>query len=412
MQRREHAMTRVLIVEASSGGVVGGSLTGLLHMIHGLDPQRVAAGLVLYEPKGIEEELRGRGVPVYHVRRRRIPKEHALLEVEGYRRAKSVGPVRSLLGLGRRTLRLLGEELPTALRLARIIREFRADVVHLGNGVRANYDGLLACRLTRTPVLCHVKGFEKYSDRERAAARRIDALVPMTRAVEDHCRRAGVVSPRTVVIYDGIAEDAFAPGRPPAAIRAELGIGDAPCVGVASNIQEWKGQLVLVEAMAEVVRAVPEARALIIGGVHRAGVEYNARIERRIAELGLGGAIVFTGFRSDIADVTNALDVVVHTSVRPEPFGRVILEGQLLGKPVVAVAAGGVPELIRDGETGFLFAPGDARALAAHLIRLLRAPELRRQVGVAARDWARDAFSMHGHVEAFSALYESMTRRD
>jgi glycosyltransferase involved in cell wall biosynthesis len=405
-------MTRVLIIEASSGGVVGGSLTGLLHMIHGLDRNRVAAGLVLYEPKGIDAEMRAAGVPVYQVHRRRLPKEHALLGVEGYRQAKRVGAIRSLLGLGRQALRLVTEELPSALRLARVIREFRADVVHLGNGVRANYDGLLACWLTRTPVICHVKGFEKYAKRERAAARRIDALVPMTRAVEEHCRRAGVVSPRTLVIYDGIADEGFAPTRPPAEIRADLGIGDAPCVGVASNIQEWKGQLVLVEAMAEVVRAVPEAKALIVGGVHRAGVEYNARIERRIAELGLGGSIVFTGFRSDIADVTNALDVVVHTSVRPEPFGRVILEGQLLGKPVVAVAAGGVPELIRDGETGFLFAPGDAQALAAHLIRLLRTPELRRQIGSAAREWARDVFSMHRHVEAFSALYESLTRRD
>lgn len=410
MQREGTMSTRVLVIEASSGGVVGGSLTGLLHMIYGIDPARVEVGLVLYEQKEIEEDLRRRGVSVYHVQRRRLPKEHALLQVEGYRAAKRVGPLKSFLGLGRQALRLIAEELPAALRLSRVIRAFRADVVHLGNGVRANFDGLLAAWITRTPVVCHVKGFEKYSGRERWAARRIDALVPMTRAVEDHCRQHGVVGRRNLVIYDGITAAEFAPQRSAAAIRAELGVGSAPSVGVAGNIQEWKGQIVLIEAMAEVVRAIPEAQAWIIGGVHRAGGDYYDRLQRRIRELGLDANVCVTGFRSDIADVTDALDVVVHTSTRPEPFGRVILEGMLLGKPVVATAAGGVPELIRDGETGFLFAPGDAAALARHLVRLLRDPELRAHVGAAARTWAHEAFSLEGHVEEFSRLYESLVR--
>lgn len=402
--------TRVLVIEASSGGVVGGSLTGLLHMLYGLDRNRIEAALLLYETKDIEAELRERGIPVFHVQRRRLRKEHALLRYEGYRAAKKVGPLQTLLGLGRRGLRLVVEELPAAVRLARVIRDFRADVVHLGNGVRANFDGLLAARLTQTPVVCHVKGFEKYSGRERAAARRIDALVPMTKAVEEHCRRNGIAGRRVRVIYDGIDAAEFAPQRPASAIRAELGVGDAPCVGVAGNIQEWKGQVVLVEAMAEVVRAVPAAKAWIIGGVHRAGGDYYELLLRRIRELGLESHICVTGFRSDIADVTDALDVVVHTSTRPEPFGRVILEGMLLGKPVVATAAGGVPELIRDGETGFLFAPGDASALAGHLVRLLGDVALRARVGAAAQSWAQDAFSLAGHVEAFSSLYEELAR--
>lgn len=411
-QLPESRMVRVLIVEASSGGVVGGSLTGLVHMVHGLDPARVAAGMVLYERKDIEAELGELGVPVFHVHRKRVRKEHALIGNEGYQRAKRVGWVKSALALGRQGVRLLVEELPTALRLARIIREFRADVVHLGNGVRANYDGLLACWLTRTPCVVHVKGFEKYSDRERAAGKRIDALVPMTKAVEQHCRERGVVGRRTQVIYDALADAGFRPQRTPAEVRKELGVGDAPLAGVASNIQEWKGQIVLVEAMAQVVRQVPAAQALIIGGVHRAGGDYAQRVHDRIAELGLQGNLRATGFRNDIADVTNALDIVVHTSVKPEPFGRVILEGMLLGKPVVASAAGGVPELIRDGETGFLFAPGDADGLAHCLVRLMQDEGLRRAIGERAREWASDAFSMERHVEAFSVLYEDLKRSD
>lgn len=404
-------MVRVLFVEASSGGVVGGSLTGLWHLIRGLDRKRFEPAVVLYERKAIEPELQALGVPVHHVSRRRLSKQHALLQYDGYHRAKSVSAVRSVLRLGRQTLRVAVEELPAAAGLARVIQAVGADVVHLGNGVRANFDGILACWLTRTPCVSHVKGFEKYTNRERWAARHIDALVCMTEAVRAHCACHGVHGRTMHVVYDALDEAAFAPQRDAATVRAELGIANgAPCLGVIGNIQEWKGQAVLVEAMARVVEQVPKAHAFLVGGVHRAGMAYNERLTQRIQDLRLGGALSATGFRRDVADVINALDVVVHTSVRPEPFGRVILEGMLLGKPVVASAAGGVPELIRDGETGFLAPPGDATGLAQRLIPLLRDATLRRRIGEQARAWARERFGLQRHVAAMSTIYESLTK--
>ncbi len=404
-------MNRVLFVEASSGGVVGGSLSGLYHLIRGLDRERFHVGMALYEPKRIEADLKGLDVAVYHVRRRRLPKEHALLRSDGYRRSKAIRPIGSSLRAGRQTARLLVEEIPAAVRLARVIRRERADVVHLGNGVRANFDGLLACVLTRTPIVCHVKGFEKYGARERWASRRTRTLVCMTQAILEHCERNGMRPQEARVVYDAVDEAWLRPVRTPAAIRGDLGVpADAPCVGLAGNIQEWKGQHVLVEAMAEVVRTHPGTHALIIGGVHRAGEAYATALRQRTAELGLERCIHFTGFRDDIVDVMNALDVVVHASIRPEPFGRVILEGMLLGKPVVATAAGGVLELIAPERTGFLVPPGDAGALAATLATLLARPAEGRRIGEQARAWARQQFSLSKQVAEMSAIYETATR--
>jgi len=230
--------------------------------------------------------------------------------------------------------------------------------------------------------------------------------------VEEHCSRHGVRGRRTQVVYDGLDEAAFTPRRHANAVRSDFGIANGtPCLGVIGNIQEWKGQTVFVEAMARVVEAVPQARGLIIGGVHRAGVAYHEQVQSRIRDLHLDRCLRITGFRSDIAEVMNALDVVVHTSVQPEPFGRVILEGMVLGKAVVATAAGGVPELIRDGETGFLVPPGDAAGLAARLIPLLQDPTLRQAVGRRAQAWARGHFSLQRHVAAMSAIYEELTNR-
>ena len=403
-------MIRLLFVEASTGGVVGGSLTGLYHLIRGLDQSRFRSAMVLYEPKAIEADLKALEVPVHHIHRLRMRKDHGLLNYETYQRAKSYSTVRALLGLGRHALRLAAEELPAASRLAAVIRREKPDVVHLGNGVRANFDGVLACWLTRTPCVCHVKGFEKYSARERWLAPHIGALVCMTEAVREHCFRHGVRGRRTEVIYDALDEAAFAPRRPAAAVRAEFGITNgAPCLAVIGNIQEWKGQAVLVEAMARVVEAVPEARGLIIGGVHRAGAAYCEQLQARIRELDLNGCLSLTGFRHDVADLMNAVDVVVHTSVRPEPFGRVILEGMLQGKAVVGAAAGGVLELIRDGETGFLVPPGDETRLAERLIPLLQDPALRQRLGRQAQAWAREHCSLQRHVASMSAIYEELT---
>jgi len=399
-------MTNVLFVEASSGGVLGGSLTGLYHLIRGLDRTHFRIGMALYEHKVIESDLAQLHVAVHHVHRRRLPKQHPLLERDAYQKAKSVGAVRAGLGTGRQAARLLAEELPAALALARVIRRERVDVVHLGNGLRANFDGILAALLTRTPIVCHVKGFEKYGARERWAARRTTTLVCMTRAVLDYCRSHGLHAPDERVVYDAVDEAWLRPRRAAADVRREIGIPpDAPCIGIAGNIQEWKGQRVVVEALG-LLGEHPDVHCVIAGGVHRAGETYGAQLRDRMGALGLADRVHLIGFRADIPDVINAWDVVVHASVRPEPFGRVILEGMLLAKPVIATAAGGVPELIEHGHTGFLVPPGDAPALADCLRRVLSAPDAARAIGARAQVWARQQFSLARQVAEMSQIYD------
>ncbi|GBD25687.1 N-acetyl-alpha-D-glucosaminyl L-malate synthase [bacterium HR30] len=402
-------IVRVLVVEASSGGVVGGSLTGLYHMIRGFDRTRYKFAMALYEPKTIEADLSALGVPVYHLSRRRLPKKHALQTLDSYHAIRRVGLLRSAMHDLRIAAGTLVEDLPAALGCVRVLRAFRPDLVHVGNGLRANFDALFACSVLNIPTVCHIKGFEKYSARERWLARRVSALVCMTKAVLDHCKQNGVVSRRGVVIYDALDPVDFTPRRPAAAVRAELGVPEgAPLIGVVGNVQEWKGQIVLVEALAQLVSRVPDVRGVIVGGVHRAGDRYFQALLERAKELGVSDRLVVTGFRTDVADIVNALDVLVHTSVRPEPFGRVILEGMMSGKPVVATDAGGVPELIEHGQTGLLVPPGQAGALADAIATLLGSPDARQAMGERAKTWATQRFSLARHVEEFDRLYRAV----
>ncbi|GIW39875.1 MAG: hypothetical protein KatS3mg076_0452 [Candidatus Binatia bacterium] len=401
----------VAFVEASSGGIVGGSLTGILQQIDGMG-ENWKSVLVLYEPKGIEPKLEAAGVRVRHVRRRRLPKEHPLQAWQVYHRARRAPEIRRLFRAARTSLRTAFEEFPAAVRLARIFREEKPDVVHLANGVRANFDGILASWLCGLPCVCHVKGFEKYGSRERWAARKLDAMVCMTEAIRLHCESAGVVAPRTRVIYDALDFGRFRPGRSREEVRSEWGLGpDALVCGIVGGIQEWKGQAVLVEAFA---RAIASGRedlwCVVVGGVHRAGEEYARKLVGRVRELGLERRVLFLGFRQDVPDVMQALDIVVHASVRPEPFGRVLLEAMALGKPVIATSAGGVVEFVRDGWTGLLVPPGDVEALAAALLRLAVEPELRSRLGHAAREEVRDRFRIENHVARMTELYEQILR--
>jgi glycosyltransferase involved in cell wall biosynthesis len=402
---------KILYLEASSGQVVGGSLTGVLQLIAGLDRSRYTPTLVLYEDKRVIKSLRARGIRVRVFSKRRLPKEHALQDVPVYNSAKGHLGVTPLL----KNLRAVGtfvfETLPAARRLARLLREEAPDIVHVCNGFRGNMDAIVAARMSGIPCIVHCKGFDKHGFIERLAAPGVASSICMTRAIEDHCRAEGMNPPEYSVVYDGLDLEEFRPTRGRDDVREELGIDlNAPVVGVVGNIQEWKGQLVLLEAMVDLVKTYPDIVALVVGAVHRSGRNYADSLRRFVADKGLTGNVIFAGERDDVGDVMNCMDVVAHTSVRGEPFGRVIIEGMCVGKPVVATRAGGVPEFVSDGENGLLVPAGDAGALASVLGRLFEEPALRERLSAGALE-AVKGFSVEHHVEEITAIYHRVAER-
>lgn len=138
---------------------------------------------------------------------------------------------------------------------------------------------------------------------------------------------------------------------------------------------------------------------------------YRQRLEQRARGAG-PGRVIFTGFRRDMPAVTNSLDILVHASVRPEPFGRVILEAMACGRPVVATHAAGVPEVLgADRSPGLLVPPGDVAAMASAILQLLRDEGRRRRIPRAGRDRGVRLFSIEKHVRAVEKVYEEVLRR-
>ena len=154
-------------------------------------------------------------------------------------------------------------------------------------------------------------------------------------------------------------------------------------VGMVGRIAPWKGQDVFLRAFASAFDGGDE-RAGVIGAPLFGETAYDESLRTLVRQLGVDGRVEFRGFQEDVAAQLAQLDVLVHASRVPEPLGQVVQEGMRAGLPVVAADAGGPAEVIANGETGFLYPPGDVGALAGTLTTLAADPSLRGRVGAAA----------------------------
>lgn len=188
------------------------------------------------------------------------------------------------------------------------------------------------------------------------------------------------------LVYPGVALDraAAARGTPPAAMRARLGLpGAGPLVGTVSRLQRWKGVHVFLDAVAALRRTHPDLHAVVVGGAHETEPGYEGELHDQAARLGIADIVTFAGFQANAVEWMQAMNVVVHAADR-EPFGIVIVEAMALGKPVVAGAAGGPAEIVRDGVDGLLVPYGDAPGIARAVERYLTAPGFAAAIGAAA----------------------------
>jgi len=160
-----------------------------------------------------------------------------------------------------------------------------------------------------------------------------------------------------------------------------------------------KGQTYLVQAWPSVLKREPRALLLLVGD----GPEERL-LRSRAAELGLGGSVRFLGFRQDIPSLLALAEALVLPSLN-EGFGLVLLEAMAMGKPVVASAVGGIPEVVLDGRTGLLVPPADPEALAVAILRLLEDPRAAQRLGEAGRERARESFSREAFIQAHRKLY-------
>jgi glycosyltransferase involved in cell wall biosynthesis len=262
--------------------------------------------------------------------------------------------------------------------MRRAIRRESPDIIHC-HGSQDTWLSVLAVRSMgkARPALLRTK-HNSYPARRHMANRwlynrGLDRVIAVAEPIRDELVSDRFVDPARVEVIHACLDDRVltSPRTPPKAIWEEFGIPpDAPLIGLVGRLAPDKGQDTLLHAASTILEEFPQARFLLVG----TGGDWD-RIRALIAELGLGKHVIWAGFRDDVPSVTAALDVSVLAARACDASSTVVKEAMALEVPVVATRVGGTAEILADGKCGILVEPGDPKALAEGILKILRDPD-------------------------------------
>jgi glycosyltransferase involved in cell wall biosynthesis len=291
------------------------------------------------------------------------------------------------------------------LRLRRLLKRYGVALVHTHSSIDSWLGGS-AARSLGLPVVRSRHVSIPIRRRRALVYRLADCVVTSGAALRAIVIAAGVAPERVVSIPPGVDTKRFHPDVPGHAVRDELNLPRPPTckvVGLIADVRGSKGHQYFLEAARHVLRVLPTSRFLIVGD----GVGFKS-VRQRVRDLGLERAVVLTGFRRDIPEVMAALDVLVVPSLRSEGIPQVILQAFAVGRPVVASAVGGIPEVVRDQQTGLLVPPGDHAALASAILSLLQDPSRASQLAQAGHSLVERRYEMDRVMTYTAELYAQL----
>lgn len=290
------------------------------------------------------------------------------------------------------------------LALRRLMRARGASIVHTHSSVDSWVAGV-AARSLGLPLVRSRHVTIPVSRRRAAVYHLADRVITSGEAVRQILIDAGVPGSRIVSIPPGVDTERFHPHVSGDAVRAELGL-TGRLVGIVADMRASKGHRYFLEAARAIVVDLPDVRFLVVGdGVGR------DHVQGLVRDLGLEGTVVMTGFRRDIPEVMAALDVLVLPSIKSEATPQVVLQALAVGTPVVATDVGGIPEVVRDGETGRLVPPADSAALARAIVDMLDDPVAARKMAAAGQALVRERCTLDASLRATTAVYAELLER-
>lgn len=341
-----------------------------------------------------------------------VPQVRAMLEGAGGRVADDLISLCSVVGRG------MTDKLKRALQLRHFIAENRIDLVQIIfysltnplltgvylSGAKIVFNEQTSVGVPRRGVLKQVvsrliHGFLTGRITKYVA---ISEFVRTRMEISHH-----VFAPQSLTIYNAVNLARFVPQDRDDA-RKRLGIApEKKIVLTVANLIPEKGLQFLIEAVATVVTEYGMGDALLMvageGG-------YQRELESLVAHYGLGAHVTFLGLRSNVDEFVAAADLVAVPSIWPEAFGYIVAEAMAGGRVVIASRIGGIPELVSDGESGLLVAPGDSRALADGIAKLLAEPDYSRQLAENALHKCHRLFNLRDKVVEYVDLYEGVVR--
>jgi glycosyltransferase involved in cell wall biosynthesis len=299
------------------------------------------------------------------------------------------------------------------LKLRRIIRKLAPDVIHT-NGFKMHILAVLA-KPRRVPVIWHIHDYVSARPMMghllRRLSKRCSLAVANSQSVAEDVKAVCGEHLRVETIYNGVDLESFSPSGPRLDLDALSGLTPAEPetirVGMLATLARWKGHETFLRAMSLIPADLPVRGYVTGNALYQTNYSQRslAELNHLAKQLGVSNRVGFTGFVKQPAEVMRSLDIVVHASTQPEPFGLVIAEGMACGRAVIASQAGGAAELITAEADALAHPPGDADTLAGCITRLATDSELRGKLGRAGRITAERCFDRARLASELIPLY-------
>jgi len=299
---------------------------------------------------------------------------------------------------------------PLINKVVKIARNY--DLIY-ANTQKALVIGAIASFFSGRPLVFHLHDIlspEHFSQTNRRiavnAANRASLIIANSQASKKAFIAAGGKGDKVEVIYNGFdPQNYITQEYIIKQLRQTLELDDKFIVGHFSRLSPWKGQHILIEALA---KCPPEVAVILVGDALFGEQDYVKQLHQQIDELQLQNRVKFLGFRNDIPQLMAACDLVAHTSTAAEPFGRVIVEAMLSGTPVVAAAAGGAVELVEPGINGFLTTPGNHQELTDVINTCLQDKQKTADIAQTARNTASQHFNVANINQQIAQLLQKL----
>jgi glycosyltransferase involved in cell wall biosynthesis len=304
---------------------------------------------------------------------------------------------------------LLGSLSAVVGEIARLAKNF--DVIY-ANSQKAFVLSALASIIKRKKLIWHLHDIlsrEHFSKAQISLAVRLanaqaSCVIVPSSATRKAFIAAGGKAKLVKVVHNGVKFPHVDSSNDLAVERALVGIPTSFVYGVFSRLARWKGQHVAIEAL----QYVNDASCVIVGDAQFGEQDYASSLKALAEQLGVQDRVIFLGHRNDVPKLMSLVDVYVHPSISPEPFSLALLEAMHAGLPIVASNAGGVPEAITSGVTGFLATPGSAKDLAKYIRIFQNDPPAAKQLGSNAFAVATEEFSVSQMQSKILAVIESL----
>lgn len=376
----------ILFIEMTFDGTVGGSHTCLYNLVSNLDREKYKGLVLFFQENSYVEKFRNIGVGVHLINRNPVTGGNIV--------------IRKILNWYRLVYKQRKEFL-------KIITRHRINLIVVNNSIINSNDIVSVSNNLKVPVIVYERGYDHYHGPDIRLSGRIYSSVAVSHAIKKNMESQNYKA-NTRVIYDGLP---FKQMNCPVKTNCgdvKRGIGipdDSIVIGIVGNLREWKGQEYFVRAFMSLGRKFQNMYGLVIGGFGAESAEYVNFIKGIAEGSDVGKRLRFLGFRDDVQNLLGIMDVFVHASIKPEPFGMVILEAMYHNVPIIATNFGGPVEILENGRCGILVPPRNVDAIIEGVEKYLNDSAFRDKIVERAYSRVTETFDLRRTVGLVEELF-------